>query len=59
MLQPVDWKMSGADFVTLNGDSRKTNSKLQAGIFRMIYRPYTHEMFRKTLEACDPLAESG
>lgn len=65
MLMPAEWKMSGANFVTLNGDFRLMAPELKKeqfpsgdALFNMMYRPYTEELFAKSFRSCDVLAEA-
>ena len=66
LLEPAGWRLSGAAFVTLNGDFRSLSPELKKrqfpngeGAFKMLHRPYTEELFKKSIESGDPLAVAG
>jgi hypothetical protein len=66
LLEPSGWRLSGANFVTLNGDYRVLAPELKKssfpngdGAFKILHRPHTEELFTKSIEAGDPLAAAG
>lgn len=66
LLEPVGWRLSGANFVTLNGDYRAQPSDLKKSrfpngdaSFQILHRPYTETLFRKSIASGDTLALAG
>lgn len=66
LLEPTGWRLSGANFVTLNGDFRALAPELKKSqfpngdcAFKVLHRPYTEELFTRSIEAGDPLAVAG
>lgn len=66
LLEPSGWRLSGANFVTLNGDFRAQQAELKVKrfpngeeSFKILHRPYTEELFTKSIESGDPLAVAG
>ena len=66
LLEPAGWRLSGANFVTLNGDyhalapeRKKSNFPNGDGAFKILHRPHTEELFTRSIGAGDPLALAG
>jgi hypothetical protein len=66
LLEPAGWRLSGAAFVTLNGDFRTLSPELKKSrfpngdaSFKILHRPFTEELFTKSIESGDPLAVAG
>jgi hypothetical protein len=66
LLEPTGWQVSGAAFVTLNGDFRELTSALRKqcfpngeAAFKILDRPYTEALFAKSIGDGDPLAAAG
>jgi len=66
LLEPTGWRLSGAAFVTLNGDFRTLSPALKKSqfpngdkAFKILDRPYTEALFRQSIEDGDPLAIAG
>ena len=66
LLEPEGWRLSGANFVTLNGDfqaltpARKTADFPNGDAsFKLLHRPHTEELFTRSIAAGDPLASAG
>ncbi|MDD4102936.1 MAG: hypothetical protein PHU80_09960, partial [Kiritimatiellae bacterium] len=66
LLEPTGWRLSGANFVTLNGDFRALAPELKKrqfpngeSAFKVLHRPNTEELFTRSIEAGEPLALAG
>ncbi|HNX33339.1 MAG TPA: hypothetical protein PKM57_01840 [Kiritimatiellia bacterium] len=66
LLEPEGWRLSGANFVTLNGDYRAQPPDLKKrrfpngeGAYAILHRPNTAELFRQSIASGDTLALAG
>ncbi len=66
ILEPSGWRLSGANFVTLNGDFRMLPQELKKSrfpngdsAFKVLHRPFTEDLFKQSIESGDPLAVAG